>query len=112
VPLARRDSAREPVVGTAGMAAQRLATGLTSQDGPVRRRVAQGLRELGAADPAIYSVVAAAPTPSLDQPLRRLSNAANNAGRWLAAAGLGVAGGGSGVPRCGEQWRLPRLLAG
>jgi membrane-associated phospholipid phosphatase len=57
-------------------------------------RVVQGRRELGAVDRAIYSVVAATPTPVLDAPLRWLSNSANNSSLWLAAAaGLGVAGG-------------------
>jgi undecaprenyl-diphosphatase len=59
--------------------------------------VAAGLRELGAVDQAIYSAVASTPTPSLDEPLRRLSNAANNSRLWLAiAAALAVAGGRSG----------------
>jgi len=58
-------------------------------------RAARGLRELGAVDRAVYAAVAATPTPALDEPLRRLSHAANNSGLWLAiAAGLGVAGGG------------------
>ena len=48
-------------------------------------------------DQAIYSVVAATPTPSLDEPLRILSNAADNSRLWLAAAaGLGAAGGPAG----------------
>lgn len=65
--------------------------------GPVRRQVAVGLRELGAVDQAIYSAVASTPTPSLDEPLRRLSNTANNSRLWLAiAAGLAVAGGRAG----------------
>ena len=43
-------------------------------------------------DQAIYSAIAATPTPSLDEPLRRLSNAANNSRLWLAiAAGLAFA---------------------
>ena len=105
-PMARRDSAREPAAGAAGTVAQWLADGLARRGGPVRHRAAGGLGELGALDRAIYSAVAATPTPSLDKPLRRLSNAANNSGLWLAiAAGLGGAGGGAaGVPRCGEQW--------
>jgi membrane-associated phospholipid phosphatase len=95
--MARRDNARAPAAGTARMAAQRLAAGPARRDGPARQRVAQGLRELGAVDRAIYSAVAATPTPALDEPLRRLSNAANNAGLWLVvAAGLGVAGGRAG----------------
>ena len=95
--MARRDSAREPAAGTAGAAAQRLADELARGGGPVRQRAAGRLRELGAVDRAIYSAVAATPTPSLDEPLRRLSNAANNSGLWMAvAAGLGVAGGKAG----------------
>jgi hypothetical protein len=37
-------------------------------------------------DRAIYSAVAATPTPSLDEPLRPLSHAANNSRLWLAIA--------------------------
>jgi membrane-associated phospholipid phosphatase len=93
----KRASLREPSAGAADAAAEQLAEGLARRGGPVRRRAARGLRELGALDRAIYSAVAATPTPSLDEPLRRLSNAANNSGLWLAAAaGLGVAGGGAG----------------
>src|SRR5580693_5668985 len=95
--MARRDSARTPAGGAAGVVAQRLAEELARQGGPVRQRAARGLRELGAVDRAIYSAVAATPTPSLDEPLRRLSNAANNSRLWLAVAtGLGVAGGQAG----------------
>src|SRR5208282_1113098 len=60
-------------------------------------QVAEGLRELGAVDRAVYSAVAATPTPLLDEPLRRLSNAANNSRLWLAvAAGLALTGGPAG----------------
>jgi membrane-associated phospholipid phosphatase len=62
--------------------------------GSARNRAAEGLRELGAVDRAVYYAVASTPTPSLDEPLRRLSHAANNSRLWLAiAAGLAVAGG-------------------
>jgi membrane-associated phospholipid phosphatase len=92
--MARRDPAREPPVDGAGAPARRLADRLAHLDEPVRRQVTAGLRELGAVDQAIYSAVASTPTPSLDEPLRRLSNAANNSRLWLAiAAGLAVAGG-------------------
>jgi membrane-associated phospholipid phosphatase len=95
--MTRRDDAAALASGIAGVAAQQLAEELVRQGGPVRERAAGGLRELGALDKAIYSAVAATPTPSLDEPLRRLSNAANNSGLWLAtAAGLGVAGGSAG----------------
>jgi membrane-associated phospholipid phosphatase len=95
--MARRDNAREPAAGAAEAVAQQLADELTRQGGPVRQRAAERLRELGAVDRAIYAAVAATPTPSLDEPLRRLSNAANNSRLWLAtAAGLSVVGGSAG----------------
>jgi hypothetical protein len=100
------DSSREPAAGASVAVTQRLADDLARRGGPVRQRAAAVLRELGAVDRAIYSAVATTPTPSLDEPLRRLSDAANNSVLWLAvAAGLGVGearpGGG---PRCAEQW--------
>jgi membrane-associated phospholipid phosphatase len=95
--MARRDSTRAPAPGAAGAVAQRLADQLARQGGPVRQRPASGLRELSAVDRAIYAAVAATPTPSLDEPLRRLSNAANNSRLWLAiATGLRVTGGQAG----------------
>jgi membrane-associated phospholipid phosphatase len=97
MPMARRDSASEPAAGTARAAAQQLADELARGGGPLRQLAAVRLRELGAVDRAVYSAVAATPTPSLDEALRRLSNAANNSGLWLTiAAGLGVAGGEAG----------------
>ena len=95
--MARQDAAREPPAGPAEAAAERVADWLAQLGGPVRQQVAEGLRELGAVDRAVYSAMASTPTPSLDEPLRRLSNAANNSRLWLAiAAGLAVAGGRSG----------------
>ena len=95
--MARRDSARTPAAGAAAVVAERLADKLARQGGPVRQRPASRLRELSAVDRAIYSAVAATPTPSLDEPLRRLSNAANNSRLWLAiATGLRVTGGQAG----------------
>lgn len=76
---------------------ERLAESLARVGGPVRQRLADGLRQLGAVDRAVYTAVAGTPTPALDEPLRRLSNAANNSGLWLAiAAGLALAGGPAG----------------
>ena len=92
--MAQRDSVREPA---AEAVAEQLAQGLARGGGPAQQQLAQGLRELGAVDRAVYAAVAATPTPSLDEPLRRLSNAANNSGLWFTiAAGLGVAGGRAG----------------
>ncbi len=88
---------RTPADGAAGVVAQRLADRLARRGGPVRRRAAGGLRELGAVDRAVYSAVAATPTPSLDESLRRLSDSANNSRLWLAVAtGLRVVGGEAG----------------
>ncbi len=52
------------------------------------------LRDLSNVDHAVYRAVAATPTPSLDEPLRRLSNAANRSLIWMVAAGVlaGVGG--------------------
>jgi membrane-associated phospholipid phosphatase len=94
--MARRGSTRGPSVDQQ-LVVQLLADVLGSAGGPVRRQAAGGLRELGAVDRAVYSAVATTPTPSLDEPLRRLSNAANNSRLWLAiAVVLAVAGGGRG----------------
>ena len=46
------------------------------------------MRELAAVDKAIYRAIAETPTPTLDEPLRRLSNLANNSKLWLGVAGL------------------------
>ena len=95
--MAREDSVREPAAGITGAVARRFAEELAQRGGPVRQRIAIMLRELGAVDRAIYSAVAATPTPALDEPLRRLSDAANYSRLWLAiAAGLGVTGGKAG----------------
>jgi len=52
------------------------------------------LREASAIDRAVYRAIASTPSPSLDEPMRRLSNAANRSAIWLAiAGGLAVAGG-------------------
>jgi len=55
---------------------------------------AQALEELKAVDRAVYAAIADTPTPSLDEPLRRLSNAANYSGLWIAIATLLAAFGG------------------
>ena len=95
--MAREDSVREPAAGITGAVARRFAEELAQRGGPVRQQIASMLRELGAVDRAIYSAVAATPTPALDEPLRRLSDAANYSRLWLAiAAGLGVTGGKAG----------------
>jgi undecaprenyl-diphosphatase len=46
------------------------------------------LSELGAVDRAVYETIARTPTPSLDGPLRQLSNAADDSRLWLTIAAL------------------------
>lgn len=54
---------------------------------------AEALHELGAIDQAIYEAVARTPTPALDGPFRRLSNAANSSRLWLGiAAAIALSG--------------------
>ncbi len=104
MPMAGRGVARVPTADATGTVVQipvtrLLADELTRGEGPVRKRAAGRLRELADVDRAVYSAVATTATPSLDEPLRRLSNAANNSRLWLTiAAGLAVAGGGAGSP--------------
>ena len=104
--MARGNSARTPAAGAAGVVAQRFADKLARQGGPVRQRPASGLRELSAVDRAIYSAVAATPTPSLDEPLRLLSTPpitpASGSPSPPASAWRGA--GRADVPRCGERW--------
>lgn len=64
------------------------------RQGPAAFRVADGLRELGAVDRAVYEAVARTPTGNLDVPVRRLSGAADKSRLWLGiAAVVAVAGG-------------------
>jgi undecaprenyl-diphosphatase len=52
------------------------------------------LKELGRLDVAIYRTIAETPTPTLDRPLRRLSDAADRSRLWLGiAAGMAAVGG-------------------
>src|SRR3954466_11587621 len=46
------------------------------------------LSEIGAVDRAVYEAIERTPTPSLDDPLRRLPNAAHGPRLWLAIAAL------------------------
>lgn len=60
---------------------------------PVRRRLADVLRQAGTVDRAVYDAIARVPTPALDVTMRRLSNAANHSLIWLGvAAGLSLTG--------------------
>ncbi|MCU1613541.1 MAG: phosphoesterase PA-phosphatase related [Frankiales bacterium] len=61
---------------------------------PARTAASSALAEFGQIDLAVYRAVAHTPTPALDVPMRRLSDAANGARLWLGIAGLMAAVGG------------------
>jgi undecaprenyl-diphosphatase len=93
---------REP-----GPAEERLARRLEASPTPRRSAVATVLHELSEVDRAIYRAIAATPTPTLDEPLRRLSSLANHSKLWLGAAGaLFVLGG-----RTGRRAAVTGLVA-
>ena len=51
-------------------------------------RLLQWLRELGRLDRELYAAIANVPTPTLDEPVRRLSNSADYSLIWLSTAGV------------------------
>lgn len=72
--------------------AERLARRLESRS--IRPTLTEVLRELGRLDLAVYRAIASTPTPTLDQPLRRLSVIAARSKLWLGmAAVMAVVGG-------------------
>jgi membrane-associated phospholipid phosphatase len=78
---------------------ERLAARLEARGTPRGPAIAAALRELGEVDRAIYRVVAETPTPTLDEPLRRLSDLANNSKLWLGIAGAMLIFGGKAARR-------------
>ena len=71
-----------------------LARQLETRRRPAASRLAEALRELGEVDRAVYQAVARTPTAELDDPIRRLSNAANQSRLWLGiAAAIALLGG-------------------
>lgn len=67
----------------------------------------RSLQELAQLDRELYAAIADASTPTLDEPIRRLSNSANYSLIWLSAAGvLAIAGG-----RRGRKAALAGVLA-
>jgi membrane-associated phospholipid phosphatase len=68
---------------------------------------AELLRELSSVDRAVYDAIVQTPTPELDAPVRRLSDAANYSRLWLGiAAAIALLGG-----RRGRQAALEGVLA-
>jgi membrane-associated phospholipid phosphatase len=76
-------------------AAERLAGRLEERPTPRRSAAATALHEIAQVDLAVYRAVAFTPTPTLDEPLRRLSGLANNSKLWIGIAGALFAFGGT-----------------
>ncbi len=78
---------------------------------PRRSVAAKALHELAQVDLAVYRAIAGTPTPTLDEPLRRLSGLANHSKLWVGAAAAlfafggprGREGSGDGAHRRGHQ---------
>ncbi|MET0799735.1 MAG: phosphatase PAP2 family protein [Actinomycetota bacterium] len=88
------DGPPTPAIG-AGPPSDRLADRLESRpSAPADRVVVHVLRELADVDTAVYRAIAATPTPTLDGPLRALTNAADRSKLWLGAAAVMFALGG------------------
>ena len=75
--------------------AARLAEVIKAHPTPRRSAAAQALQEIAQVDLAVYRAVAGTPTPTLDEPLRRLSHFANHSKLWLAVAAPMIAFGGA-----------------
>jgi membrane-associated phospholipid phosphatase len=76
-----------------GPPAERLARRLEARPTP-RPTIAEVLHELGRLDLAVYRAIAATPTPTLDEPFRRISEIATRSKLWLGiAATMAVVGG-------------------
>jgi membrane-associated phospholipid phosphatase len=73
--------------------AERLARRLETRSRK-RPTLTEVLRDLGRIDLAVYRAIAATPTPSLDEPLRRLSGVATRSKLWLGIAAVMAAVGG------------------
>ena len=70
-----------------------VADSPTSADGSANKAKAL-VGELSQVDHAVYGAIADTPTPLLDEPMRRLSNAANFSKLWIGiAAGIALVGG-------------------
>jgi membrane-associated phospholipid phosphatase len=77
--------------------AVRLAAGPMTGTTTARTTAVSALADLGRVDLAVYRATAETPTPALDSPMRRLSDAANRSRLWLAIAGaMAVLGGHTG----------------
>jgi membrane-associated phospholipid phosphatase len=86
--------------------AARLAAGVSPDSVRTRTVAIPALTEAGQVDRAVYLAVAGTPTPTLDRPLRRLSQAANRSLLWV-----GIASAMAAVSRDGRRAAGAGLLA-
>jgi undecaprenyl-diphosphatase len=96
-----------PDVGPIGSPAERAAERLEAHPTPRRSALAAALHEIAQVDLAIYRAVASTPTPTLDEPLRQLTGAANHSKLWIGIAGAMAAFGG----RAGRRAAITGLAA-
>jgi len=82
------DKPTPPLQPPVGPPEERLAARLEANPTPKRSAAARALHELAEVDRAVYRAIAGTPTPTLDEPLRKLSTLANNSGLWLGIAGV------------------------
>jgi len=74
--------------------ADALARRVPDRQSPAGHLLVDALRDLGAVDRAVYEAVARTPAATLDDPVRRLSHAADKSRLWLGiAAAVALAGG-------------------
>jgi membrane-associated phospholipid phosphatase len=83
----------EPAAGTETIA-DWLLSRVDKRTGPVRDRITEAIQQLGDVDRAVYQAIAVTPTPALDEPLRRLSRAADKSKLWFGIIGLLALAGG------------------
>ena len=75
-------------------AISRMTERWASYTTPVRDATRPILEDVRRLDLAVYRAIATTSTPTLDEPMRRLSDAANHSKLWLVLAGIiGVFGG-------------------
>lgn len=90
-------SDQEAATGTRAPVERQLADSVAAREGRADGRLVRVLRQLDELDRAIYTAIAATPTPDIDMPFRRLSAMADKSRLWIGvAAAIAVAGGPAG----------------
>jgi membrane-associated phospholipid phosphatase len=86
--MATPEGPREPAIEDV------IADIASTSPSPAGSTLERVMRDVSRVDHAVYDAIASTPTPALDEPMRRLSTAANNSLLWVAiAGGLAILGG-------------------